>query len=32
VDADYFDDFLGRNRSALVAVIEANLAPLLQRI
>ncbi len=32
VDADYFDDFLDRNRPALVAVIEANLAPLLRRI
>ncbi|MCK6508198.1 hypothetical protein L6R53_33370, partial [Myxococcota bacterium] len=32
VDADYFDAFLDRNRPALVAVIEANLAPLLRRI
>jgi hypothetical protein len=32
VDAAYLDDFLDRNRPALVAVIEANLAPLLRRI
>ncbi len=32
VDTEYFDDFLDRNRPALVAVIEAHLAPLLRRI
>jgi hypothetical protein len=32
VDTEYLDDFLDRNRPALVAVIEANLAPLLRRI
>ncbi len=32
VDTEYLHDFLDRNRPALVAVIEANLAPLLRRI
>ncbi len=32
VDTEHLDDFLHRNRPALVAVIEANLAPLLRRV
>ena len=32
VDVDYLDDFLGRNRFALEAVIEQNLGPLLARM
>jgi superfamily II DNA or RNA helicase len=32
VDVDYLDDFLGRNRVALEAVIEQNLGPLLSRM
>ena len=32
VDVDYLDDFLGRNRFALEAVIEQNLGPLLRRM
>ena len=32
VDVQYFDGFLGRNRSALEQVLEQHLAPLLARI
>ncbi len=32
VDTEHLDDFLDRNRPALVAVIEANLAPILRRV
>jgi hypothetical protein len=32
VDVAYLDDFLGRNRFALEAVIEQNLGPLLRRM
>ena len=32
VDVDYLDDFLGRNRPVLEAVIEQNLGPLLRRM